>query len=86
LNYWGITVIDSKNIKHFRNIIYSLMNVYTNSPDKFTITGDYVSNDSKSYYDKHEIVKEELINLFNLFIDLFDMIISENGYLLHLGI
>jgi len=82
--YWGITIIKNENIKELKNLINSLINIFLNSPDNFTLTGYY--NLKNKIYDKININRNKLLEILNKFILLIEKVINNGGYILHYGI
>ena len=82
--YWGITIIKNENIKELKILINSLINIFLNSPDNFTLTGYY--NLKNKIYDKININRNKLLEILNKFILLIEKVINNGGYILHYGI
>ena len=82
--YWGVTIIEQKNIFVLNKIIKSLIDLFINAPENIILTGNYIGG--KMGYDKINIDKNKIMLKLNKFKSLIGKVINEGGYILHCGI
>lgn len=84
LNYYGESLIDSKNILIFKKISRGWISVFQNSPKNFTIKGNYLYEEDE--YEEIEVKREELLNQLQNLVYICDCALENNLYILHKGI
>ncbi len=90
LCYHGVTHFDSNLVKPFKNIIISWRDLFSNAPDDFYLTGNWITiagsaNDGE--YEKISVNRCEILAKFNALIQYCEQVENdENLILVHDGI
>ena len=84
ISYYGFSVIEGEEIVKIKNIIIQWKSLFCLSPDIFYLTGEFLPMEGK--YDQNLIIKKEVIEILNLFIDLCEKAVAIEGKILHNGI
>ncbi|SFC55991.1 hypothetical protein SAMN05443252_104308 [Bacillus sp. OV322] len=88
INYYGITLFDIEASMLIKGIFTSWRHLFTNAPDTFEITSDYVHGDKAQDrdYEKIFIKRNEVIKLLEKMISIADRLSEGNSYLFHCGV
>lgn len=84
ISYYGFSVIEGEEIVKIKNIIIQWKSLFCLSPDTFYLTGEFLPTEGK--YDQNLIIKKEVIEILDLFIDLCEKAVATEGKILHNGI
>lgn len=84
ISYHGFSFIEGDEIIKIKNIVIKWKELFFLSPEKFYLTGDFLPDKGK--YDKNLIVKNEIIEALNSFIELCEKALVIEGKILHNGI
>lgn len=84
ISYHGFSFIEGDEIIKIKNIIIQWKELFLLSPEKFYLTGEFLPDKRK--YDKNLIVKNEIIETLNSFIELCEKAIVIEGKILHNGV
>lgn len=90
LCYHGVTCFDNQLITPFKQIIIHWRNLFTNAPNEFTLTGQWITtigDNDNGEYEKISVNRDELLAQLNALIQYCVQIENdENLVLVHRGI
>lgn len=89
LNYYGVTFFDQASAEIMKGILISWHSLFSNSPDKLVLTGDYELSFNKKVrgeYERLVFSRAEVLKLLKKLICMVTKLKEGNFYLYHLGI
>ncbi|WKA52717.1 hypothetical protein QWY22_09225 [Planococcus liqunii] len=89
INYHGITLFDQTSAAVMKNVLAAWHNLFTNSPEKLELTGEFVLSSKKNTLGEYEGLifnRNDVLALLERLISMIDRLKEENLFLYHLGI
>ncbi|AQU79551.1 hypothetical protein AJGP001_09900 [Planococcus faecalis] len=89
INYYGVTLFDQTSAATMKSIFSAWHSLFTNSPEKLELTGEFVLSSKKNILGTHERLifsRDDVLELLERLLSMIERLDEGNLYLYHLGI